>query len=311
MKRRTQNDYLPVRRSRATDAKRLVSPPGPANREFPSTAEPQSSRAEVRATSSWRKSAEIGQAVTRLRPAHFFSFFGLFLFTIILYARPAEFYPSSLTNSIALIVGIVMLSFFIPTQLSKEGTLSAPLPEVKRVVLLWFLGLLSVAFAMSPPDAWNEFNSGFIRAIVIFVVIVNAVRTEARLKALFFLGLAAGVWLSVVAINDYRLGLATVEGYRVSGRGDGIFGNSNDMALHLVTMVPIAIALMFSSRRLFVKTLYGSCAGLMLAAIVLSYSRGAFLGLVAILIFLIIKLGRENRLKIAVAASLVGAALLV
>ena len=59
-------------------------------------------------------------ANTFLKPGHVFSFAALFVFTIVLYARPAEFYPSAITNSLALIIGIVTLACFIPTQISLE-----------------------------------------------------------------------------------------------------------------------------------------------------------------------------------------------
>jgi O-antigen ligase len=250
-------------------------------------------------------------ATAFLKRGHALTYAGLFLFTIILYARPSEFYPSPVTASIALIVGIITLSFFVVSQLSSEGTLTAPLPEVKLILLFGLTGLLSIPLAMNPSVAWYEFSGTFIRCIVMFIVMVNAVRTEARLKGLLFLALAAGIWLSLGAINDYRLGLLTVEGYRASGRGVGIFGNTNDMALHLLTILPISIVLFFGSRGTARRVLYGACAALMMAAIVLSYSRGAFIGLVVILIFLAMRMGHYNRLGIVLAILTIGTALLL
>jgi O-antigen ligase len=235
----------------------------------------------------------------------------LFLFTAVLYARPSEFYPSPLTASIALIVGLVTLAFFIPTQLSLEGTLTARPPELNFVLLFLLTGLLSIPLAMNPTLAWQEFSSTFIRCIIIFIVIVNVVRTRARLKGLLFLAIATAVWLSVGAIDDYRLGLATVEGYRVGGRGVGIFGNSNDMALYLITILPISIALLFGSRGTVRRLLYGACAALMMVGIVLSYSRGAFIGLVVLLVFLAMKIGRRNRLGIVLGILVLGIGFLV
>lgn len=148
---------------------------------------------------------------TFLKHGHVLSYAALFCFTLILYARPAEVYPSALTASIALLVGIATLGFFIPTQLSLEGTLTARPREVNLVLLFCLTGLLSIPFAINREEAWLEFSGTFIRCIVIFVVIVNVVRTEARLKGLIFLAMVAGIWLSAEAINDYRLGLMTVE----------------------------------------------------------------------------------------------------
>src|SRR5438876_6076757 len=246
------------------------------------------------------EAAPANKEVTKafLKRGHAFTYAGLFLFTIVLYARPSEFYPSPVTASIALIIGVITLCIFFVSQLSLEGTLTAPLLEVKLILLFALTGLLSVPLAMNRPVAWYEFSGTFIRCVVMFIVMVNTVRTEARLKGLLFLALAAAIWLSLGALNDYRLGLLTVEGYRASGTGGGIFGNTNDMALHLVTILPISIALLFSSRGIARRLVYGTCAALMMAAIVLSYSRGAFIGLVVILIFLAMKLGRRNRLGI-------------
>jgi len=238
---------------------------------------------------------------TFLKHGHVLSYAALFCFTLILYARPAEFYPSALTASIALLVGIATLGFFVPTQLSLEGTLTARPREVNLVLLFCLTGLLSVPFAINREEAWVEFSGTFIRCIVIFVVIVNVVRTEARLKGLIFLAMAAGIWLSAEAINDYRLGLMTVEGYRAAGRGTGIFGNTNDMALHLVTILPLSVALMLGSKGVARKLLYGACGAVMIAAIVLSYSRGAFIGMLIVLLFIAWKLGRQRRLEIVFA----------
>jgi len=244
----------------------------------------------------------------RLKHGHGFTYAGLVLFTIVLYARPAEFYPSPLTASIALIVALATLAFFIPTQLSLEGTLTARPTEVTLVLLFCLTGLLSVPLAFNRLTAWQEFSGTFIRCIVMFIVIVNSVRTKSRLKGLLFVALASGIWLSVEAINDFRLGLATVDGYRAGGRGSGIFGNTNDMALHVVTLFPIPIALLFATRNAFGKLLFGACAAVMLAAIVLSYSRGAFLGLIVVLIFLTMKLGRRHRVGIILAILVLAAA---
>src|SRR5260370_38030882 len=90
----------------------------------------------------------------------------------------------------------------------------------------------------------------------------------------------------------------TVEGYRASGRGTGIFGNTNDMALHLVTILPISVALLFGSKGSGRRVFYGACSTLMIAAIVLSYSRGAFLGLVVVFIFFTVKFGGRHRVEI-------------
>lgn len=316
MLRRHQKDYPPVIRSRrpsVLNAGDTVMKDRPVGLETaPADDRPGSADRNSRANLNEMVSEREKSAATLLKHGHALTYAALFLFTIVLYVRPSELSQSALAASIALIVGLATLALFIPSQLSLEGTLTARPPEVNFVLLFLLTGLLSVPLAMNPPVAWHEFSDTFIRCIIMFIVIVNVVRTRARLNGLLFLALATAVWLSIEAINDARLGLATVEGYRVGGRGISIFGNSNDLALYLVTILPISIAHLFGSRGMARKLLYGVCAALMMTAIVLSYSRGAFLGLVIVLIFLVIKLGPRHRVGIVLAVlSLGGAVALV
>jgi len=237
----------------------------------------------------------IQERITSSRRGHALTYAALFLFTVILYARPAEFYPSPLTASIALIVGILTLAIYFPSQLTAEATLTARPREVNLVLLFGVTGLLSIPLAINPLEAWLQFSGTFIRCIIIFIVMVNAVRTERRLKGLLLLAIVVSCWLSLGALNDYRLGHLTVEGYRVAGVGGGIFGNSNDMAFHLVTIMPIAIALIFAARGVARKVILALSVVLMMGAIVVTYSRGAFLGGLVAIGFLAWKFGRSNR----------------
>ena len=256
--------------------------------------------------------ASLDSAKTFLKHGHVLSFAVLFLFTIVLYGRPAEFYPSPFTNSIALVIGVITLATFLATQFSLESSLTTRTSEVNLVLLLMLTGLLSIPLAIDPAIAWQEFSGTFVRGILIFIVIVNVVRTEARLKGLLFLAVVTAIALSAGAINEYRLGVMLTEGYRVSGRGAGLFGNTNDMALHLVTIMPISVAFFFGSRGAPRKILHAACAVIMIAGILLSYSRGAFLGMLVAFVFFALKIGKRSRFEVAaVFLALFGAILLL
>lgn len=242
-----------------------------------------------------------------LKRGHALSFLGLLLFTAALAFRPYEYFPSlSAFSTIAFWLALFTLIVFAPTQLGLEGTLTARPREVNLVLLFCLLGLISVPVAHNPQEAWATFSDVFLKAIAMFIVMINVVRTERRLKILLLLAIAHSFLLSLNAFNDYRLGLFKVEGYRVQGSIGGMFGNPNDMALHLVTILPIAVALLFSTRNPFGKVIYGATAGLMIIATVLTYSRGGFLGLIAVGAVLGWKFGRRNRAAVIVLGLIVG-----
>lgn len=231
-----------------------------------------------------------------LKRGHLFSYLGLFLFTVVLYFRPYELHPALAgLTSLAYWLALATLAVFLPTQLALEGNLTARPREVNLVLLLCAAALLSIPFAINPGEAWETFNYIFIKAVIMFIVIVNVVRTPLRLKGMIFLGLAIGCVLSIGAINDYRLGRFVVGEERVAGVVGGMFGNPNDLALHLVTMIPLAVGLLLSTRNLLAKPFYALCALLMVGGVIASFSRGAFIGLLGASMVLAWKLGRRNR----------------
>ena len=152
-----------------------------------------------------------------IRRGHFLSYVGLFLFTAVVYFRPYELIPAlSGATQMAFWIAVVTLVIFIPSQVAIEGTLTTRPREVNLVLLLGLSALLSIPLGDDPTRSWNAFGD-FSKVIVMFIVMVNVVRTEGRLKWMFFLVLAVSVYLSVNAFSDYRAGIFKSDGYRVVG----------------------------------------------------------------------------------------------
>lgn len=242
------------------------------------------------------------------RRGHALSYAGLLLFTAVLYFRPYELFPAlAALSSMAFWIAILTLAVFLPTQLSIEGNLTARPREVNLVLLLCLAALLSIPSAMNRGESLEAFRD-FLRPVLMFIVLVNVVRSEKRLRLLLYLTLAVGCVLGFGALSDYHQGNFTVEGYRVSGRIGNLFGNPNDMALHLVTVTPIAVGLLLGSRRIITKMLYAACIVVLVLGNVVTFSRGAFLGLLGVCVVMAWKLGRRNRMFVAVAALVAAAA---
>jgi hypothetical protein len=242
---------------------------------------------------------------------HSLSFAGIFLFTAFVFFRPYEFSPSLMwLSSAAFWIALATLIIYLLTQLGLENQFTARPKEVKLVVLLLLTGLLSIPLALEPAKAWDAFVQ-FFKVVLIFVVMVNVVRTEKRLKTLWVLVLMATCLLCINAVNDYRAGILELRGARIKGSIGGLFDNPNDLALHLVTMFPIALALSFGSRSLLLKLLYFGTALLIVGGIVVTFSRGGFLALMFASCVLLWKLVRNARWLLApVAMALVVAFIL-
>lgn len=241
------------------------------------------------------------------RNGHTFTYIGIFLFTLVLYFRPYELVPAlSGFQSIALVLALVTLLIYLPTQFTVEGSITALPVEVKCVLFITAWALLAIPLAKSPALAWSTFTDTFIKVILMFVVMVNTLRTEARIKGLIWLGIGVGLMLSWQAVNLYQRGEFKTDGYRVSIDFGGMFGNPNDMSIHLIMFIPLAVVLGAAAGNWAAKALFFGSAAAMTAGTFVTQSRGGFLGLIAVAAVLVWKLGRRQRFKATLIAAVVG-----
>ena len=243
---------------------------------------------------------------------HKITFIGVLMFTMYVFFRPYETIPGAgFLSGGAFFIALVTLLVFFPSQFIATGTLTALPKEVKAVLALAFLALVTIPIAKDPSMAWERFSEQFIKAVLIFIVMVNVLINWGRLRAIIYVSLAVSLYLSILAVKNYISGEATVEGYRVGIEEiGGLFGNPNEVALHLVTMSPIAFAFGLGTRRMAVRISYFFLATLFVAASMVTYSRGAFLGLLAAIAVVAWKIGRRSRVKVFLALVLLGCAFL-
>lgn len=248
-----------------------------------------------------------------VRNGHFITFIGLYLFSILVLFRPYEIVPGlGFLAFTAFYFAIATLLAYAPSQLAIEGNLTMLSTEVKALLAMVVISLITIPIARSPALAWESFNEPFIKTVVIFIVLINVVRTRKRLMAMMWLSFGIGIYLSIRALQLYQAGVFSVESYRVSViETDGMFGNPNEMALHFVMMAPITLALALASKNKFMRVIYFVTTMLFVAANTVTYSRGGFLGLMATVLVLAWKLGRRYRLNVTIATVLGGGLLMV
>jgi O-antigen ligase len=191
-------------------------------------------------------------------------------------------------------VGLSTLVVFFLTQLGEEKKLTHSGKEVKMLLLLMICGLFSIVFAQDRSAAWLQLVEYF-KVVIIFILMVNVLKTEWRFKVLLLLILLVTVVLSVGAVMDFVTGNLTLQGARIEGVIGGLFSNPNDLALQLVTMVPIALVLSFRSLGWITKIFYFLAALLITAGVVATFSRGGFIGLIVTLAVLAWRLAPQGK----------------
>ena len=226
--------------------------------------------------------------------AHFFTFVTLVLYTVLAYFRPYELSPAfEWTRQLPYWVAVAMLVIFIPSQFGAEGNITARPKEVNLALLLGLIAIISIPQAIDPALSWEIFYTLYVKTLIVFIVMVNVLRTERRLRAMIFLALVTGGIMSITALMDYSAGRTGTYEERAIVTISNMFGEPNSLALHLVTMIPLALVLAVGSKNPLKKLIYFGGSLAMIAGVFATFSRGGFLGLCAAGVLLAWKLPRN------------------
>jgi putative inorganic carbon (HCO3(-)) transporter len=120
-----------------------------------------------------------------------------------------------------------------------------------------------------------------------FFYLARVLLSDGRRLALFFGAITVGATgVSAYAIVQ-KLGLDPIwKGYLPSGRVFGTIGQPNALAAYLVLAIPVTAALVLGQKRTLLRLLMLGGLAAMIVALLLTYSRGGYLGLaVAALVF--------------------------
>jgi len=212
-----------------------------------------------------------------------FKFVCLYLF--MEYVRPQQLYPViSGPPYSKFIIGIALVAFFMEGRTFRMGLAEAFLGLFTGIVLA------SSFLAVSPGASYAEI-SVYLSWVLIYLLIVNAVDTEARF--LVFV-LSFIVWSYKMAEFGTRSWITDGFHFRAWGinGAPGWFSNSGEFAIQMVVFSGIAI---YFTRALshqwprWKKYIFWSMPVCAIIGIVGSASRGALVGLAAMVLWMLLK----------------------
>ena len=156
-------------------------------------------------------------------------------------------------------------------------------------------------FSVWPGGALGTFTDVYFKVVLVFLLMVNSVRSVKALRALSWLILWAMGYVAARGVLDFASGTNLVKGERLHGSISGLMGNPNDLAMNMVTFLPLAVMIAIARGRAVPRVAAGVIAALMTATILFTKSRAGLLGLAAVLLVLVIE-GRKLRPGLGVAA---------
>jgi putative inorganic carbon (HCO3(-)) transporter len=212
-----------------------------------------------------------------------FPFVGVYLWEWMALMNPHRLvYSFAQGQPFNMVIAIVTLGAWV---FWSEKTTARVTPLMIVVLLFSAWISLTTAFAPAPEvttDLWNR----NIKTMLLVVLIMMGITNRVRLEGL--------IWIVVISIGYYGVRggafvILTGGAYRVFGPTQTMIEDNNSLALALIMTLPLMNYLRLHARHRILRLGSIAAMGLMLAAIVGTYSRGGLLAMAAMLGFLWLK----------------------
>lgn len=245
-------------------------------------------------------------AESQIKPKGKLSVFvaGVALLTLFFVTQLLQLLPFLHSIPIAKItVGLVVLIFVFSPHLIANRLRLREIPQFKYILCILAFAILTTPLSVWPGGSLSFIVEGYAKNIVFVYFLAQGARNE-RSSRLIVSALIAGCALIVISIltgfgPETRLD-AREERLNVGGTYD-----VNDLALLFVITLPFAFFMLKESPK-FQRLLLLAAIALMILGIIISGSRGGFLGLLIISLLLLIRSSKQAR-KYALMAILGGA----
>ena len=227
-------------------------------------------------------------------PPRDWAYLGLLAFTALLYFRPQDEIKPLAFLPLAEITALSALAAMAFGRINKGLIFTRVTPELIGVVGLGAVILLTAPFSIWPGGAVGTFTNLYIKVLLIFMLMLNTLNSPARVRQFTWLIVIATSYIAFRAVFDYARGFNLIENGRVQGAVGGMFQNPNDLALNMVSVLPLAVLLGMRAIGPLSRVIAIASGFLMIGAVIASQSRSGFLGLAAMFLFLAWQVGRKR-----------------
>lgn len=234
--------------------------------------------------------------VVMLRPEY-----GLYVIVLHAVAGFAQYFEMPRVGPLSLpiaVEGIVVLAFFVHLAFYRKG-IYFNITESWLLVVLTTLVLLSMLLAdYFGPENIRAFRGMYVIHLVLYFLVINLIDTPRKVTQLLFVLILADVALVVSGLLNYVgwMNPRGIEAEAILGRTGGIIGNPNALALTLIGLLPFVLGLIPYTRSLRWRAGLMLLVGATVFVVLNTLSRGGFVSLVAVLLFMAYQVSRDRRL---------------
>lgn len=158
-------------------------------------------------------------------------------------------------------------------------------------IFLLFMAVISIYLS---PIPYNENSSSalshFYKAITLYFLVSMIIASKNYLVKFFYVTLGFGTVVSITTLLTVRAGIESLEGgnlYRMVNYFGGIGDDSNEFGALMTALFPLPIAMLEGEKSTYKKIIFILIALSFILCVTRSRSRGAFVGLLVILAFIL------------------------
>jgi putative inorganic carbon (HCO3(-)) transporter len=222
------------------------------------------------------------------------AFVAVVAFTIILLLSPQNWVPVLKPLRIAFLAA----GLGIGSLLWNRWRYRRPLGLTREMLTCFALpawAFLTLPLSYWPGGSVVTLTDLYIKAVIIFWLLPNAVTTKRGLMRLAAVLLLCTVPLAGTGVNNFLSGnfITETDVARIVGYDAGLSGNPNDLALMLNLLIPLGIALFVGATRPAVRIFCLAALAIDVVGVIVTFSRAGFLALAAIALIYFVKLIRR------------------
>jgi O-antigen ligase len=205
-------------------------------------------------------------------------FYGIMLFTFVLFAAPQNLVPPLQELMLAkLTVGVAMAAYLVNR--FGTGRLTVFTPPVRWALVFGAVAVFSIPLGFWPGGSVNVFLDLLGKSLIVFLLLANVIDTPRRAKLLIGSMIGWGALVGAYVVWQFGAGMVGPYGERIAGYDSPLAANPNDLALTLNILLGLALGLLPTLRRRRPRLLLLGAITLLVGGVIVTFSRGGFLTL--------------------------------
>jgi O-antigen ligase len=201
-------------------------------------------------------------------------------YVLVAVGRVHQLFPVLALFRPAILMGAFAMLYFLRDASSVRRVRWVIVPTTRCIMAFLFWMALSMPGALVRSTSFDLLLGNFIKTFLMFLVIAAGVRGVRDVERIALAYLASAAIYAAVIISRFNLGEG--DSWRL---GDLYYYDANDFATLAVTAMPLALYLIHRARANYQRVLGIAALALLTVAFVRSGSRGGFLALLGVVVF--------------------------